>query len=373
MKLALRILMVALAMVGNTVLLSEERRKIDAHALQALLDKIVDGKSFKGAVLHVSYGDGRSWYGAAGNMSPDAPYFVASVTKLYTTALVYILVENNQINLNDPIYKYVSADIMKGLHTYKAKDYSTKITIGHLLSHTSGIPDYYEQKVKDGASLKSELLANHDQRWSGEQAIALSKQIDPNFPPGEKGRAHYSDTNFQLLGLVIEKVTGLDYGTALKQFIFEPLGLHNTYLYSDSSSTLPTPICFKKAVLSIPKAMASFGPDGGIVSTADESMIFLKAFFAAQLFSEMYLKEMQSWNKIFYPLEYGQGIMRFKLARIFSPFKPTPEFIGHSGSSGSFAFYCPDIDAYFSGTLNQISKPGKSFQLMLKAHNILVP
>jgi len=121
----------------------------------------------------------------------------------------------------------------------------------------------------------------------------------------------------------------------------------------------------------IPKAMASFGPDGGIVSNTQESIVFLKAFLDGSLFSKDYLQEMKQWRKIFYPLQYGYGIMRFKLPRIMLPFKPIPELIGHSGATASFLFYCEDKDLYLAGTLNQIKEQSKPFRLMLDVINTL--
>jgi D-alanyl-D-alanine carboxypeptidase len=63
--------------------------------------------------------------------------------------------------------------------------------------------------------------------------------------------------------------------------------------------------------------------------------------------------------------------MRLKLPRIFSPFKPVPELIGHSGISGAFAFYCPENDMHITGTVNQIHDPGLSYRLMIGILNKL--
>jgi len=130
------------------------------------------------------------------------------------------------------------------------------------------------------------------------------------------------------------------------------LQLKDTYLCDDSSDTKPVPLYYKTRPLRIPLAITSSGPDGGIVSTAKESMIFLRAFYNGQLFPKEYISELTIWNKIFFPLEYGIGVARFKLPRIFSPFKPIPELIGHSGLSGAFAYYCPEKDLHLTGTVN---------------------
>jgi D-alanyl-D-alanine carboxypeptidase len=155
----------------------------------------------------------------------------------------------------------------------------------------------------------------------------------------------------------------------LKEWIFEKLGLKRTYLYENSSDTIPEPMYFKQKPLLIPLAMVSFGPDGGIVSTSEELMVFIKAFFKGELFSKEYLNEMKCWNKIFFPLEYGIGMTRFSLPRILSPFKAMPELLGHSGLSGAFAFYSPLRNVYLAGTVNQIHYPDTSFKLMLKLIN----
>lgn len=68
-----------------------------------------------------------------------------------------------------------------------------------------------------------------------------------------------------------------------------------------------------------------------------------------------------------FPLEYGVGIMKFQLPAIFTMFRKTPAFIGHSGLSGAFAFYMPVNNVYITVTVNQLHKPGTSFKLLLKA------
>jgi D-alanyl-D-alanine carboxypeptidase len=83
------------------------------------------------------------------------------------------------------------------------------------------------------------------------------------------------------------------------------------------------------------------------------------------------LAAMQRWNPIFFPLQYGYGLMRFKLPRLLSPFGFSPELIGHSGSSGSFLYYCPELDLYMAGTINQMALPRVPFPLMLKVARIV--
>jgi hypothetical protein len=89
----------------------------------------------------------------------------------------------------------------------------------------------------------------------------------------------------------------------------------------------------------------------------------VRAFFEGQIFDKALFERMLHWNTIFFPLRYGYGLMNFKLPRFFS-LRPTPEFIGHSGSTGSFAFSCPAQSLYLAGTVNQIADPAKPFFLM---------
>lgn len=333
--------------------------------LQEIVNKTVDQKLIFGVTVQVYSGDS-VWSGSAGNLQNETPYFIASTTKLYTTACILKLRSEGKINFDDKISRFFSAEIMNGLHVYKGVDYSTEITVRHLLSHTSGLPDYFQQKQANGKSFEDDLTAGNDRHWTFEEIIAMSKKMKTQFRPGAKGKAFYSDTNFQLLGRIIEILTGKKLQDAYSEMIFQPLHLTKTYLYSDPADSIPADLNFKNKPLIVPQAMTSFGADGGIVSTAGECMIFLKAFYAGELFPKTYLDEMKNWNRIFYPLESGTGMLRFKLPRIFSPGKAIPELIGHSGLSGAFAFYSPEKNIFITGTVNQISHPDISYKLMAK-------
>lgn len=335
--------------------------------LQTTLQKTVDNKTIFGVTFQVEKGDGSfTFAGSAGNLQNDSQYFIASTTKLYTTAIILKLAAQNALQLDAPITQYLPGEITHGLLIRKGTDYGPQLTTRQLLSHTSGLPDYFQQKKASGKSLLEEITSGIDQAWSFEQAIAEAKKMPPAFLPGEKGKALYSDTNYQLLGRIIETVSGLSYASALEQWIFSPLGLQKTYLYANQADTRPAPLYYKNKPLPIPLAMISFGSDGGIVSTAAESMTFLKAFFRGQFFPAAYFNEMKRWNRIFFPLEYGMGLSRFALPRIFSPFQPLPDFLGHSGLSGAVAFYAPAKDLFITGTVNQVAAPDRSFRLMLE-------
>jgi D-alanyl-D-alanine carboxypeptidase len=333
--------------------------------LQAILNKSIDNKKVFGTSFCISY-QSELWSGASGNLNNDSQFFIASTTKLYVTAIILILKSKGVLDLDDKISKYLDGAILKGLHTLNGKDYSSEITIKNLLAHTSGIPDYFQQKNNEGKSFESEITKGNDQFWSFEQTLECSKKLKPLFVPGAKGKAHYSDTNFQLLGKIIENITHKSISENYEELIFKPLGLSQTYLFTDIEDKRPQTLYFKSKELFIPKAMASFGPDGGIVSTSVELMAFLKAFFNGKLFPESYIEPLQSWNRIFFPMQSGVGIHRFKLLWIFNPLGTIPELLGHSGLSGTLAYYSPEKDLFIVGTVNQVAYPDTSFRLAIK-------
>ena len=333
-------------------------------SLQALLDKVVDGKKVFGTSFAFKK-DTETWQGASGNLTTDRPYFIASTTKLFTTAIIMKLRAEGKLSLEDKISKYIDASILSGLHFYKGKDYSQELTIRHLLSHTSGLPDYFQDKGASGKSLENELMAGNDQFWTFEESIDRSKKMSPLFVPGTKGKAKYSDANFQLLGKIIETITGKSYAENCQDRIIQPLSLTKTYLYQDATDEKPKMLYHKSKELKIPKAMTSFGPDGGMVSVSADMLVFIEAFFTGKLFPLSYIDELQEWNRIFPPMRAGVGIHLFKLPWIFDPTGAIPYFIGHSGLSGALTFYSPKENLYIAGTVNQTAHPDISYRTMI--------
>ena len=338
--------------------------------LQSVLEKVVDGKKIFGTTFALKKND-EYWIGASGNISKDQPFFIASTTKLFTTAIILQLQSEEKLKLDDHINKYLSHSILKDLHIFKGIDYSNQLTIKQLLAHTSGLPDYFQNKGKNGKSLEDEIKNGHDQDWTFEQCIERTKSMKPFFAPNTKGKAHYSDANFQLLGKIIETVSTLNFAEACNQYIIKPLGLSSTYLYQDASDKTPQLIYYKDKTLDIPKSMTSFGADGGMVSTTTDLLFFIEAFITGKLFPLNYIHELQVWNKIFFPMQSGIGIHLFKLPWLFNPTGAVPYFIGHSGLSGALAFYSPKENIYVVGTVNQIAYPDISFKTMIKLAQIM--
>jgi D-alanyl-D-alanine carboxypeptidase len=340
----------------------------NAH-LNQVVGEMVDNKTVFSAVLCVEKGDNNtSWTGAAGNMQKDSRYFIASVTKLYVTAVIMRLVEENRLKLNDKISEYLPGDLTQSLHVLNGVDYSNEITVAHLISNTSGLPDYFFHKLPNGKTVESQLMEGKDESWHLEKTLDLVKNLKPKFIPGKKGKASYSDTNYQLLGRIIERVTERSIGEVFQEFIFDKLNLRDTYAYQDTHDNTPVPFYYNSRELRLPKYIASITVEGGIVSTAQESMVFLKEFFGGRFFPKEKIEGLKRWNLILPPPSlffYGIGLEKLWTPRIVSPFKPIKEILGFWGQTGSFAFHNPETDLYFTGTTNQID--GKGHQAAVKA------
>jgi D-alanyl-D-alanine carboxypeptidase len=152
-------------------------------------------------------------------MTKDTPIYIASITKLYTASAIMRLYERGALSLEDPVAKYLPEKIIHGIHIYNGKDYSHEITIKELLSHTSGIADYYTEKPKGGKSLSDLFLEEPQRPWTVDEMIERARNdLKPNFQPGTD--TSYSDTNFQLLGKVIEATTGKPLHIVFEEFFF---------------------------------------------------------------------------------------------------------------------------------------------------------
>lgn len=335
--------------------------------MQHLLERELK-KNYTQHVLLGVQSDRVDFVGAVGNASADAPYFIASVTKMYTTTCLMQLVDEGRLDLDAPITSYLPAALTSGIHVHKGTDYSAQLKVYQLIHQTSGLADYFQDRGADGKSLVDRLVDGEDPAFSVTDVVSMVRAMQPKFAPDASHghKSHYSDTNYQLLGAIIENITEKTLATNYQTRIFDRLDLSHTYLY-DGSQTNPLPIYYKDEVLAIPQTMASFGPDGGIVSTVAESLRFLRGYFDGELFDKAHFERMMdNWNLVFFPVQYGYGLMRFQLPRVMTLFRYSPELIGHAGASGSFAFFAPRERLYIAGTFNQIDRPSRPFAFMLK-------
>ena len=119
--------------------------------LDQLVNTIVTKRYVYEAVFCVSSVDDKiDQISAAGNIKEDGQYYIASINKLFVSAIILKLYKYNKLDLTDKISKYLPEEIVRGLHVHKHKDYSDELSLAHLMSHTSGLPCYLIDKQTGG-------------------------------------------------------------------------------------------------------------------------------------------------------------------------------------------------------------------------------
>lgn len=359
-----------------------------ADQLEGILQEMSASKHIPNALMAVEKMDKSfSWVGATGDAQPDGtplhvdtPIFIASVTKLYIASTVLKLHERKLIQIDQPITAYLPERLVGGLHRLDGVDNTEQITVRHLLSHSSGLPEYLEDKPKGGRTFVERIL-EEDFAFTIEDILDFVRDLPPHFPPqpldAPKQKVRYCDTNFQLLIAIIEAVTGGSLHEAFSTYLYQPLGLENTY-HPGTRLDAPDPAALwvDDQPVQIPLAMRSFGD---LISTADDLLRFMRGLMRGEGFDDPATLDlmMGHWNTFGFslnpvrlspgwPIEYGLGMMRFKIPRLFSPFRSVPAVVGHSGATGSWLFYCEELDVLLAGTVNQLSAGAVPFRFMPK-------
>lgn len=309
-------------------------------------------------------GDGQP---AVTHGDPDRPFFIASATKLFVTAIAARLRARRELDWDAPFAGYLPDLDTSGLCVVGGVDHTPRVTVRQLLAHTSGIADYFEGRRPDGTTTMQRFL-DHDSAWSLDDVLGWTRDMRPAFVPGTPGRAHYSDTNYQLLGAIIERLTGATFAQAVQGEVCEPLGLRHTWCLDASSLDRYGEVArFRvgESLPSIPLAMSSVGADGGIASTLRDGQRFIRAFLGGELFDRGVIAEITAeWRRIFRPLRYGTGVMLFRLPRLMAPLG-APDFIGHSGASGTVMFGVAGTGTTIVLTTNQAERRDLPFRMMV--------
>lgn len=243
----------------------------DYSSLDPYLDALVDQKKFVGSVL-VAKGDSIVYHKGFGPAAADgskmntaeSQFLIGSITKTFTAVAIMQLFEKEELSLSDPLSKYISL--------FPKSD---KITIRHLLMHRSGIKNYTE-------------LPDMEQ-WKGEEISPL-RLIEKvmgyalGFEPGSM--YSYSNTNYILLGIIIEQVTGTGYEKYLQANILKPAGLSHTGMNYKKTKNLSEGLDLvnghwekaDKVDASVPFSA------GALYSSTGDLFTFSKAFFNADFF-----------------------------------------------------------------------------------------
>jgi D-alanyl-D-alanine carboxypeptidase len=296
----------------------------------------------------------------------DQPYHTASIGKVFTATIIAQLVEEGKLKYTDSIAKYLTKDILKDLHVYKGKHYSSDIRIEHLLNHSSGLPDFYEDKPKEGKRFLDILLDEPSRFWTPEETIEWSKRyMNPRFVPGKK--VYYTDTSYNLLGLIIENVTSKPYHEVLHERVFQPLKMNHSYLSqfsqpAERSNYSVATIHLNKQRIDVEnqRGFSSFYAGGQTVSTSEDLLKFMKALVGNTVIPKDALQQMMQWKKMWIGVDYGYGLMRIRPL----PFTEKYTSWGHLGSIGSFMLYAPKMDVYIIGNFNHTNFTKKSVRFV---------
>ncbi len=190
-----------------------------AALIEELMNKYYDYGQFNGSVLVAENGNVifKEGFGYA-NMEWDIPntadtkFRLASVTKQFTAMLIMQLVEEGKINLEGKISDYLP---------YYRKDVGEQVTVHNLLTHTSGVTNLTNMPP----DVVSKISKQH---YEVKELIEKFCSEDLEFEPGSKYK--YSNSGYNILGAIIEEVTGKPYGEVLKEKIFEPVGMNSSGL-----------------------------------------------------------------------------------------------------------------------------------------------
>ncbi|MER7498838.1 serine hydrolase domain-containing protein [Nonomuraea pusilla] len=219
---------------------------------------------------------------------PHDPLFrVGSTTKTFVATVLLQLVGEGRLSLDDPVERWLPGVVPGG----------DAVTVRRLLDHTSGLYDYSQDK--DVPLFGPEFVRNRHRTYPAEELVRLALRNPPYFAPGKGWR--YSNTNYFLAGMIIERVTGRPYAEEITRRILRPLGLRRTFL-PGTSPAIPGRHAHGYMPLSMePDAelvdITSFNPSvagaaGEMISSAGDVQRFFAALLQGRLLRPAQLAEM---------------------------------------------------------------------------------
>lgn len=193
-------------------------RRVPSNRYQTERDAFSDRWSQTGLQASIRFGDGIRWHGVTGHADHDRKrplgaahhLYIGSVTKLFTATLTLQQVQRGVLSLSDPVSNWVDLGEDDG------------ITVRMLLNHTSGIPNYTE-----GLWFIARYFGRPTKRWTPAELVDIIRGDSLRFQPGT--RHEYSNSNYLLLGIILERATGTSYGTLIGQLFRDDLGYEHTY------------------------------------------------------------------------------------------------------------------------------------------------
>jgi D-alanyl-D-alanine carboxypeptidase len=295
-----------------------------AAKLRPLLEAELQRMGVHGAVVHATVPGEGTWTAGLGIADPTtgAPMTantylrVGSITKTFTATVILQLVDRGKIQLDAPVSRYLSG-VPNGAN----------ITIRQLLNMKSGL---YNYTLGD---FLSQLRANPQRAWAPSELLSIAFSNPPDFPPGAGW--NYSNTNYILLGQIIERLTNQPVEQAIKQYVLTPLGMNHTFLPPRTSSSIPNPHPRSYMWWSETEPMletTDWNPSwawtaGSAISTAGDLSIWAKALVTGRLLRPETQRERLEWITVDPSVRYGLGIAEFD------------GMVGHDGGMPGFESY----------------------------------
>ena len=303
--------------------------------LQIVLDEEVKRYNIRGVSATVIFPDQRIWTGVSGishdtiSMKPDMLFAIGSITKNVVATLILKLAEEGMLSLDDPLSKWLP----------KYPHVDSSITIRQLLNHSSGIYMFWSnQKIWD------DLKQDRSKIWTPEEVLSYIEE--PYFTPGQGWR--YSNTNYLLLAMIIEKATGSSLSSEFNRYFWEPLDINNAYLSIEEDIPSNQAHIFGDNfnndgsdfdLTFLPRAShesITYG-SSGLFMTAEDLSRWCNALFEGEVLQQQSMDEMLKFidiNSGRHKRGYGLGVELFK-KRISSGEK----VIGHSGANIGTSIY----------------------------------
>ena len=311
-----------------------------------------------GGVIQVSGTGGVRQDEAAGSRWDDGPdmqlddaYEVASVTKAVTATLTLRLMEERALDVDAP-YADLLPQWGTGMLVIDGVDRTGEITIRQLLAHRSGLPDYWTDPpfVSPGENeFLREFLNDPDRHWEPEEMLDLARTLTPI---GEPGVAfHYSDTNYVILGLLLEQVAGQALHDAMREWVFDPLGMDDTWMSFHEAAVGDRTLSHRYEGawdMTVHEHQSADWAGGGLVSTSHDLRQLLCGLAEGGVYRESStIDTMMDWAPTGdADIAYGLGLYSVML-------DGERRLWGHDGYGSAFAYILEGSESAYVGTLNQ--------------------
>lgn len=307
------------------------------------------------------------------------PFHAASVGKVMTATLIAMLVEQGRLGVDSPLGTVLPAADIDGLPGAPGVDVASEVTVEHLLTHTSGIPDYFEppRGKHTGPSARS-AGTQPDRRWTPAELLDEARRLPAVGRPGE--RFHYGDTAFVLLGRIAEETAGESFNTLLRRRIFEPSGMQRSSTpYSDARSPADlqdldvAPFWLGRHELSRALSVSLDWAGGGIVAPPADLVSFQRALHGGGLVSAESLRWMTTpRHRRRRGIHYGAGIVTLRFDEFTPPFlRGLDEPTGGLGHFATHMFSYPRRNAHVVLNFHAYRRMNQSFTLHARIARLL--